>query len=117
MKLTLQAAGGDIVRVRCEGLITYELDGAQANPLEELLGMGCYSNIIVVNLERATQINSTGVAWLVRCHRYCQEAGGRFVIHSIPPMVDHVLRLLNMPRLLHMTKDEDAALSMIAGAN
>lgn len=117
MKLTLQAPKGDVVRVRCEGLISYELDGSQANPLEELLGMGCYSNKIAVNLEQATQINSTGVAWLVRCHRYCQEAGGRFVIHSIPPMVDHVLRLLNMPRLLHMAKDEEAAVAMIAGVN
>jgi hypothetical protein len=69
MKLSLVSAQGGVVRVRCEGDINVELNNMKNNPIEETLGMGCYGNMVLLDLERATHMNSTGVAWMIRCHK------------------------------------------------
>src|SRR5262249_25836170 len=113
MKLVLESSEGGIYKIGCEGHITGGFAGE--NPLEELLGMGCYSAKVLLNLDRATSINSTGVAWLVRCHKNFERSGGLLVLYAIPPAIDHVLRLLNMPALLHIGTDEKQALALASG--
>jgi anti-anti-sigma factor len=113
MKLILESSAEGFVKLRCEGHINGTLGGD--NPLEEILGMGCYSCKVLLNLERATSITSTGVAWLVRCHKNFDRSGGMLVLHTVPPTIDHVLRLLNMHTLLHVADDDKQALSLATG--
>jgi anti-anti-sigma factor len=115
MKLTLVSSEGGVARLRCEGEISATMAGA--NPLEAVLGERNYGGKVLVDLERATSINSTGVAWLVRCHKNFEAAGGCLVFHSIPPTIDHVLRLLNMPSLLRIANDKEEALNLVASTS
>ncbi len=113
MKLILKSTADGVIRLDCEGHISGGMSGE--NPIEEMVGIGCYGSRVLLNLERATSINSTGVAWLVRCHKNFEQAGGTLVLHTIPPTIDHVLRLLNMPALLRIAPDESQALALVAG--
>src|SRR5262245_10990637 len=109
MKLELVALQGSYARLACTGEMTPTYDPDSPNPIEKLLGPGCYGYRALRNLEGASYINSAGVGWLVGCHKNFERAGGRLVLYAVPPTVDHVLKMLKMNRLLHITADESAA--------
>jgi anti-anti-sigma factor len=113
MNLELLTREGSFARLTCAGDITPNLGPGSGNPMEDLLGPGCYGYKAIMSLERATYINSSGVGWLVGCHRNFERAGGKMVLYSIPPMIDHVLKLLKMDKLLHIVPDEHAAAKLI----
>ena len=58
------------------------------------------SRRILLNLERTTFIDTSGIAWLLSCHKRCLQAGGRFVLHSAPPLIDQTLRVLRMEDII-----------------
>ena len=113
MKLTVLASEGGVTQVGCAEDITLMDFQAGGEPLQELLGNGCYAGSVLLNLERASFIDSAGVGWLVKCHKHFQEHGGRLVIHSIPPMINHVFQLLRLHSLLHLAPDQAAAVALI----
>ena len=117
MKLTVLGSEGGLTQVGCAEDITLMDFQAGGEPLQDLLGPGCYAGKILLNLERASFIDSAGVGWLVKCHKHCQENGGRLVLHSIPPMIHHVFQLLRLHSLLHLAPDQAAAVALAQGSN
>ena len=115
MKLTLISSENNVKRLRCEGAVTATDFVSGANPFTDLLGPECYSEIVLVSLEHTSLIDTAGIGWLVMSHKRFQERGGKLVLHSIPPMVEHVFRLLRMPSVLHMAANESAAQKLIQG--
>lgn len=113
MRLSLESHDGDVYRVRCEGPVNLDLASPQSNPLEDLVGTEAFKQTILLDLEGTHTMTSTGVAWLVRCHQQCAKAGGRLILHSVPPMIHHVLKLLNIDRILHIAPDAKTALARI----
>jgi len=114
MKLTITSCG-DEVHLSCEGDVTHADFVNGVNPFVELLGSGCFSKRVLVNLEKAILIDTAGIGWLVMSHKSFEEGGGILILHSIPPLVDHVFRLLNMPSILHMTGNETGAQALVSG--
>jgi anti-anti-sigma factor len=115
MKLKLLSVDKKLVHVECSETITL-IDIQERDPLDALLGVGCASNQIMLNLSKTTYIDTGAVSWFIRCNRECKAAGGCFVIHSIPPMVKQVLQLLRMNELLHLAEDEAEARAIVGGA-
>jgi anti-anti-sigma factor len=115
MNLTLISSENNVKRLRCEGTVTPADFVSDANPFTRLLGADCFSEKVLVSLEHTSLVDTAGIGWLVMSHKRFQEQGGKLVLHSIPPMVDHVFRLLHMPRVLHMAANESAAQELIRG--
>jgi anti-anti-sigma regulatory factor len=55
------------------------------------------------------------VGWLIGLHKKFQQAGGRLILHSVPPLIDQLFRLLKLPAVLHMAGDEAAARALAGG--
>jgi stage II sporulation protein AA (anti-sigma F factor antagonist) len=115
MRMSLVSSEGDIVRLRCEGNISQRDIDPGSDPIEGLLGAGCYKHKVLLSLEHTHYVDSSGVGWLMGRHKQFLSEGGRLVLHSIPPMVSQVLHLLRMSLILHMAADESAALVLAAG--
>ncbi len=115
MKLELLSSDPNMFNLQCRDAITLE-DVAGVNPLETMLGKEFSRKQVLLNLERVTYIDSAAVSWFIHCHTACRNGGGRLVLHSIPPMVDQVLRLLRMHDLLNLASDEAAARAVAQGA-
>ena len=49
-------------------------------------------------------------------HKRFRTDGGRLVLHSVPPMVAQVLRLLNLHTVLSIQPDQAAARALVADA-
>jgi anti-anti-sigma factor len=109
MQLTQLPADGPLTRIQCEGQIILSHVQQATDPLERLLGAACYSFRLLFDLEKTTFIDSSGVSWMLLTHRRCNQAGGRIVYHSAPPMVQQILSLLKMHLVLHLAADEAAA--------
>jgi anti-anti-sigma factor len=117
MKLSLRSDEGGICRVEVQGEIRLAEQPRDAYPIETLLGADCYMRKILLDLQYTPYMDSSGVSWLVGFHKRCREAGGVLIVHSIPPGIMAILRLLHMDRYLNLVENEHAAQVMALGGN
>jgi anti-anti-sigma factor len=104
-----------VVRVQCEGNISQQHFQPGVDPLESVLGPMCWNHKILLNMEKTGYIDSSGVSWLIVCHKKCREHKGNLVIYGVPPVVKHILKLLRMDLLLQIAETEAAAHALVRG--
>jgi anti-sigma B factor antagonist len=109
MKLQLTSVEADTAFVRVEGPITPGGVWMAHDPLEQLIDPRGCSRAIVLNLEGAEWIDSSGIAWLLRWHRRAEHAGGVFGVCALPARVSQVLRVSHLDRVLTIWPDEATA--------
>jgi anti-anti-sigma factor len=108
------------LRLRSEeatGLCEIQADGAirtveaprDLRDIEEMLGPQCYRRKILLDLQYAPHIDSSGACWLIHFHKRSQTAGGMLILYSVPPGVMSVLRLLGIHQYLNLAADQRAA--------
>jgi anti-anti-sigma factor len=114
MKLSLVPSGDDFFKVACSGELTM-LDVKGADPLEAVLGADAFGRTVLLDLERTTFLDTAAVGWLIGLHKKFQQAGGRLILHSVPPLIDQMFRLLKLPAVLHVAGDEAAARALAGG--
>jgi anti-anti-sigma regulatory factor len=115
MKLNVLPSEDGITRLRSEGDITlFEVQGCP-NPLEGVVGPDVFRRKVLLSLEQSCFVDSAGVGWLVLAHKKFTEAGGLLVVHSLPPLVNHAFRLLQVGSIIHVAMDEAAALRVARG--
>jgi anti-anti-sigma factor len=112
MKLSVLSSAAGLTRLESEDDITvFDFEGGAA-PLEAVVDPKVFSGVLLLSLEKSLYIDSSAVGWLIQCHFRFKKAGGKLVIHSIPPMVDHCFHVLGMYEVLHLAQDEAAALRL-----
>jgi anti-anti-sigma factor len=117
MKLTLVADEQDLVRIRVEGTIRDVRWEIKADPLEKLLGPGCFTRKVLLDLEAADYVDSSGISWLIVSHKHFKQGGGQLVLHTVPPRVAQVFQFLHMDRVFQLADDEATARRLLQGAN
>jgi anti-anti-sigma factor len=115
MKLNLVGQEEGLVHVECEGEIKAEFVGTATDPMQALLGPLVYSHKVMLDLEKATYIDSAGLGWLVICHKRFVENNGNLVLHSVSPQVYRVLQIVRLPLILNIAAGEAAARAMATG--
>jgi anti-anti-sigma factor len=98
-----------VVRLVCEGEVTQQTLGTGRDVLRDVLGPDGFSGKVLFSLQKTTYLDSSGISWLLIGHKHFVQAGGKLVIHSAPPLVDQVLRLLKMQMVLNLAADENSA--------
>jgi ABC-type transporter Mla MlaB component len=99
-----------IIRVECVGSMTLDFFLSGGDPLADPLGgTSAYARRVLLNLEKVDFIDSSGVGWLIKWHQRFKKAGGIFVIHSLPPLIRNMLKLLQLDKILELAEDEAAA--------
>lgn len=109
LELSLQAEENDLFYLTCRGAISLPDFQPEREPLLKLLGSEVYSRKLLVNLEQASLLDTSGISWLLHCHEACGRAGGILVLYAIPRRVRYILQLLQMEHLFHTAADVTAA--------
>jgi anti-anti-sigma factor len=115
MKLSVQTEEDGLVHLHNDGEIRLGDQLRERSSVEDLLGPDCYKRRILLDLENTSYIDSAGVGWLVKFHKLCQQSGGLLVLHSLPPAILAILRLLHMERFLRIVDDEMSAMALARG--
>jgi anti-anti-sigma factor len=98
----------DITIVAVSGRITYSTLDPTTDPLAVQIP-DIYSRRAFFDLSGTEYIDSSGVSWLLLCHKRFREGGGKLVIHSINPLVKQVLAVLKLERVLHLAENAEKA--------
>jgi anti-sigma B factor antagonist len=113
--MSLVSSDGDLRCVACAGDMTLLDLREGADPLEELLGANCFSLSVLLDLEKATYMDTAVVGWLIQCLKHFREQGGRMVLHSVPPLIDELFQFLKLSAILPVAADGAAARKMVRG--
>src|SRR5206468_11585595 len=79
LNMTVATDDGLMVAVHCEGDIN-QIYFQLGNPLERLLGEGAFTRRVILNLDRVNFLDSSGLSWLVACHKRFVQQGGKMVL-------------------------------------
>ncbi|MFN0019085.1 MAG: STAS domain-containing protein [Pirellulaceae bacterium] len=109
MKMTVAASDGELVRVALSGPVTQRELAPMSEPLQDLLGPSAYSKRVMLDLNEVSYLDSSGVGWLLSCHKKMRQGGGRMVVHSYSPIVSNVFRVLKLERVLDLAENAMAA--------
>lgn len=85
--------------VAASGRITRE-SLSDPDPLEAVIGPDAFAKPILLSLAKSDYMDSSGVGWILKCHKRAAEAGGKLILHSAPPMIGNLMRMLKLERVL-----------------
>jgi len=109
MQLSLLSDDGEVIHFQCEGDITLSDFQEGKDPFQDLLGPAGFGRKVLLNLQKTTYIDSSGIGWLIVHHKHFRQAGGRLVLHSVPARVNEVFQTLRLSLVLNIAEDEQAA--------
>jgi anti-anti-sigma regulatory factor len=94
-------------------VIRHRLARNGALDLDELIGPGGHGRSAVLSVADVPFLDTQCIGWLMAAHRRVAEAGGRLVLHSVPLRAQEALEFLSLERVLHIAKDEAAAVALV----
>jgi anti-anti-sigma factor len=113
MKLSLSEDLPTHVRIKLDGNLTHRELPSEGDPLAVLLGPSVYKRRVLLDLSTAQYLDSSGIGWLLSSHKQFRLNGGKFILHSLQPMVMNVVKLLKLDSLLNLALDQRAALDAV----
>jgi anti-sigma B factor antagonist len=115
MQLTLTTQDDTAICLAVQGDISQSRFPANVNnPLENLLGTDCYHRRVLLDLEQGGFIDSSGIGWLMACHKRFLAGGGQLVLYALPPMIEQVIQLLRLQHILTIKPDRNSALALVS---
>ena len=103
-------------RLSVTGRITQNDLGEQWAALDRLMYPGDAPCPLLLDLGAADFVDSSGLSWLLMWHKRYNGLGTKLVLHSVPPMVFDVLRMMRLDSVFNIASDEKAARAMLQGA-
>jgi anti-anti-sigma factor len=111
MNISLISDEGGVVRLRCGGEVKQD-ELRATNPIEDLLGPDGFARRVLLDLEKTSYIDSSGMGLLLVCDKRFREAGGKLVLHSLPPRVEQAIQFLRLHLILNIAVDDVGARAM-----
>jgi anti-anti-sigma factor len=111
MQIKVLSNDAELTHVRASGKITPDSFSGGSEPLAKMLGESVYARPLLMSFEGADYINSSGVGWLLICHKRCRESGGKLVLFAIPKMIQNVFNVLKMDRVFCLVESYDDAVA------
>ena len=115
MKIERISDDADVVRLRAVERIIRGDPAPDLAQLNELLSENGYARPVLLSLADTEFIDSSGLSWLLECHQKICDAGGRLVIHSVPPGVTDTLKMMRLDLVLNVADDPTTALNLARG--
>lgn len=116
MKLSIAQDDGNSVRVAVKGHVTQKELAPLTEPLQDLLGPNAYARQVRLDLSATEFLDSSGVGWLLTCHKRMRQAGGKLTLHSPHPIVANVLRVLKLEKVFDIEPSLSPASPAAGGA-
>ena len=101
----------ETVVIDVAGRVTIGHDAKMRDAINEALDAGARN--ILMNMERVTKIDSSGIGELVAAHAAVRKTGGRFILVSLSDRLAGVLQITQVLGVLEAFDDMEAALASL----
>ena len=115
MELNRLSDDGDVVRLEVADRTVQCAASPDMEPMGDMLGSRGFAGKALLSLLETEFIDSSGLWWLLLCHKRFTEAGGKLVIHSVPGNVLDTMLMMRLEAVLQLADDEPAALELVRG--
>ena len=115
MEIKVLSDDGSVLRLQMVGRVVQSDSTPELDTMDDALGTAGYARNVLLSLEETHFIDSSGLSWLVICHKRFSQAGGRMILHSIPPTSLELLKVMRLDLVLHVVEDEAAAVRFVGG--
>jgi anti-anti-sigma factor len=115
MNFKIESQGDGICHLSLSGRISEVSNSSMSEELSQLLGESNFNQKILLSLQNAEHIDSSGIGWLLATDKKIRAAGGELVLHSLPLEVQHVFGLMRLNKVLTVAKDRKDAVTVAAG--
>lgn len=109
MNLSIDSRVDDVCQLSLSGEITKTVVASHQDPFSQLLGQDELNLTILLSLEHAKYINSSGIGWLIETNKKIREAGGILVLHSLPPDIQSIFVIMRLEKVFTLAKDLECA--------
>ena len=104
----------ETVVIDVAGRVTIGPDAQMRDAINEALEAGAVN--IVMNMERVSKLDSSGIGELVVAHSSVRNRGGRFILVALSERLASVLQITQVLGVLESFDDMDAALASLGDA-
>ena len=109
MKIPVRSRGG-VTILQPAGKITIGIgDVAFREAVDEALAAGSMS--LLVDFQKASKMDSSGMAELVAAYKKVTESGGQIKLLRLPSNIRDVLTITQIARVFEIFEDEDEAIA------
>lgn len=109
MKIPMRSRDG-VTILQPAGKITIGIgDVAFRDAVDEALGAGSMS--LLVDFQKASKMDSSGMAELVAAYKKVTESGGQIKLLRLPSNIRDVLTITQIARVFEIFEDEDEAIA------
>ena len=105
---------GETVVIDVAGRVTIGPDAKMRDAIYAALGAGARN--ILMNMERVTRLDSSGIGELVAAHISVTNRGGRFILVGLSDRLAAVLQIIHLHGVLETFDDMEAALEALGDA-
>lgn len=109
MRMRLISTDGRLVRLGLSGRVSQVETPDGTDPIVDLLGEEAYQRPVLLDMADTEMIDSSGIGWLLLCHKRFQDGGGKLVCHSVPPLVGNVFKLMRINQVISITGTREEA--------
>ncbi len=101
----------ETVVIDVAGRVTIGPDAKMRDAITEALEAGARN--VVMNMERVSKLDSSGIGELVAAHTSVKQRGGRFILVALSDRLATVLQITQVLGVLEAFDDMDAALESL----
>ena len=83
MKVAIESKDPSAICVQVTGKITQHNISPFREPLSDLLGPDVYQGRVLLDMSEVEVLDSSGVSWLLSCHKKFRTAEGNLLLHSL----------------------------------
>ncbi|MCS7239366.1 MAG: STAS domain-containing protein [Thermoguttaceae bacterium] len=117
MDIEILGYSGPVLRMAFVGRIVRDNSMPLTEAFESALGPAGYRQPVVVSFERTFFIDSSGLSFLIQCHKRFTQAGGKLVMHSLTPSVLTLFETMGLHQVFLLAENEPLALQMALADN
>lgn len=114
MELNVLSTEGDLVRMELRGNVV-QTTLRSPEPMGQLLGDGGYAKRVILGMADTSFVDSSGIGWLLSCNKRFRQSAGTLVIHSVPPIVLDMMKIMRLDQVFKIADDERAAQCQATG--
>jgi anti-anti-sigma regulatory factor len=114
LQIQLLSSANGLLRLRLNGGLTEtQLNKCTQDPVEQAIGSEGFAQRLLIDLSKLNELNSAGMAWLVKIKDRCHAAGGEVMYYALPPTLRQVAESSAEGSKLNIADNEaDAALQL-----